>query len=389
MGHHSRSPDRSCGRPGARRRRRGGGRGGRGRRGRGGGEGGAPAGAVSFSIQAKRDTLPAVLGILRQVLREPALPADQFEVLKRQRLANLEQTLTEPGALAPRLLQRRLNPYAQDDIRYIPTIEESIERLRGVTHNRVAQLYRDYLGSQAGELTIVGDFDANACLPVLKETLRGWTAAKPYARITTPIASEVAGSQHKINTPDKANATYTAGLVFPLRDDDPDYPPLLMGNYLLGSGALSSRLGTRVRQQEGLSYSIGSSLTVSSFDQRAGLTITAICNPQNIRRVEKAVQEELERLLRDGVTKEELDQGRQGYLQAQKVDRSSDSALLGILANLSHVGRTMAFQDELEKKIQALTPEQIAAALRKHIDPKKLVIVTAGDFETNTPSAGE
>jgi len=128
---------------------------------------------------------------------------------------------------------------------------------------------------------------------------------------------------------------------------------------------------------------------VSSFDQRAGLTITAICNPQNIRRVEKAVQEELDRLLRDGVTKDELDQGKQGYLQAQKVGRSSDTALVGMLANLSHVGRTMTFQAELEKKIQALRPEQIVAALRKHIDPKKLVIVTAGDFETKTPGAGE
>ncbi len=251
------------------------------------------------------------------------------------------------------------------------------------------RLYRDYLGSHAGELTIVGDFDPNPCLPLLKETLRGWTAAKPYARITAPITSKLTGSQDKINTPDKANATYTAGLVFPLRDDDPDYPALLMGNYLFGSGALSSRLGTRVRQQEGLSYSIGSSLSVSSFDQRAGLTITAICNPRNIRRVEKAVQEELDRLLRDGVTKDELDQGKQGYLQAQKVGRSSDTALVSILANLSHVGRTMAFQAELEKKIQAQTPEQIVAALRKHIDPKKLVIVTAGDFETKTASGGE
>jgi zinc protease len=367
----------------------GGGGGGRGRRGGGGGGGGAPAGAVSFSIQAKRETLPAVLQLLRQVLRTPALPADQFELLKRQRLASLEQTLTEPSVLAPRLLQRRLNPYSQDDIRYVPSIEESIERLRGATHDRVAQLYRDYLGSQAGELTIVGDFDPNACMTILRETLRGWTATKPYARITSPITRELTGSQHKINTPDKANATYTAGLVFPLRDDDPDYPPLLMGNYLLGSGALSSRLGTRVRQQEGLSYSIGSSLTVSSFDKRAGLTITAICNPQNIHRVENAVQEELDRLLRDGVTKEELDQGKQGYLQAQKVGRSSDNALVGILANLSHVGRTMAFQAELEKKIESLTPEEIVAALRRHIDPKKLVIVTAGDFETNTTSAAE
>ena len=367
----------------------GGGGGGRGRRGGGAGGGGAPAGVVGFSIQAKRETLPAVLEILRQVLREPTLPADQFEVLKRQRLANLEQTLTEPGALAPRLLQRRLNRYSKEDIRYVPTIEESIERLRGVNHAEVVKLYREYLGSQAGELTIVGDFDPSACLTILQETLRGWTGSKPYARIAAPISSELAGSHDKINTPDKANATYTAGLVSRLRDDDPDYPALLMGNYLLGSGALSSRLGNRVRQQEGLSYSIGSSLSVSSFDQRAGLTITAICNPLNIGRVEKAIQEELARLLSDGVTKDELDRGKQGYLQSQKVGRSSDTALAGILANLSHAGRTMAYQAELEKNIETLTPEQVLAALRKHIDPKKLAIVTAGDFETKTSSGGE
>jgi zinc protease len=100
------------------------------------------------------------------------------------------------------------------------------------------------------------------------------------------------------------------------------------------------------------------------------------------------VQEELDRLLRDGVTQEELDNARQGYLQARKVSRSTDTALAGQLTTLRYEGRTMARQAELEKKIEALTPEQIAAALRKHIDPKKLVIVTAGDFEVRT-SANE
>ena len=345
------------------------------------------SGAVSFSIQAKRDTLPAVLEILRQVLREPVLPDDQFEVLKRERLASVEQMKTEPAMLAPRLLQRQLNPYPKEDIRYTPTIEESIERLRGITYEQVAQLYREYLSSQAGELTIVGDFDPQACLPILKAALSGWTAAKPYARIAMPIISEVAGAQHKINTPDKANATYTSGLLFPLRDDDPDYPALLMGNYILGSGALSSRLGNRIRQQEGLSYSVSSSLSVSSFDKRASLTIGAICNPQNIGRVEKAAREELERLLREGVTPEELDKAKQGYLQAQKVGRANDAALAGLLSSLRHTGRTMTYEAELEKKIEALAPEQIQAALKKYIEPKGLVIVTAGDFEAKTAGA--
>ena len=366
----------------------GGGGGGRGR-GRGGPSSSAAAGSASFSIETKRDNLPAVLELLKQVLREPTLPADHFELAKRARLASLEEMRTEPGVLAGRLLQRQLSPYSKADIRYVPTIEESIERLQAVTHAHVVQLYREYLGSQAGELTIVGDFDPAACLPILNDTFAGWTASKPYARIANPATDVKAGSQHQIATPDKANATYNAGLQVAVRDDDPDYPALVMANFILGGGSLSSRLGNRVRQQEGLSYSVGSSFSSSPFDKRASLNLSAICNPQNIARLESAMREELDRLLRDGVTKDELAQAKQGYLQAQKVRRTSDGALAGLLSELSHTGRTMSYHSELEKQIESLTPEQIVAAARKHLDPKKLVIVTAGDFPTKAAGGGE
>ena len=360
----------------------GGGGGGRrgGRGGRGGG-GAAGAGAVSFSIQAKRDTLPAVLEILGQVLREPAFPKDEFEVLRRERLAGMEQMRSEPAMLAPRLLQRELNPYGKEDIRYVPTIDESIERVKNVSYDQVVELYRDYLGSQAGELTIVGDFDAPACLAVLKKSLQGWKAAKPYERIKMPLQT-VVGAERKIVTPDKANATYVAGLAFDCRDDDPDYPALVIGNYILGGGTLSSRLGNRIRQQDGLSYGVSSSLTASAQDRRGSLGVTAICNPQNMAHLAKDVQEELDRVLKDGVTADEVDKAKQGFLQAQKVGRSSDAALAGLLSGLRHLNRTMAWEADFDKKIDALTAEKVTAAMKKHIDPKKLVIVQAGDFET-------
>lgn len=335
---------------------------------------------MNFSIQARRDTLPEVLKLLEQVLREPALPADEFDVMKRERLATLEQTKTEPGMLAPRLLVRELHPHAKDDVRYTPTIEEAIERLQAVTYEQVVQLYREYVGSQAGELTIVGDFDPDACLPILRETLAGWKSVKAYARIASPAPPEIAGSEHKINTPDKANATFTAGLAFPMRDDDPDYPALLMGNYIFGSGTLSSRLGDRIRQKEGLSYGVTSSLGVSSQDPSAGFTITAIVNPKNIARLQQCAVEELDLLLRNGVTADELDRARAGYLQALKLGRGSDPALGSTLGNLRYLGRTMAWEADLEKKIAGLTTEQVNVALKRRIDPKRLVIVTAGDF---------
>jgi zinc protease len=339
---------------------------------------------VSFSIQAKRDTLPAVIAILRQVMRDPALPADQFELIQRERLAALEQMRTEPAMLAPRMLQRQLSPYPKEDIRYLPTVEESIERLRNVTRDQVAQLYHDYVGSQAGELTIVGDFDSDACLAALKDSLQNWTAAKPYARIPMPIVKEVTASEHKINTPDKANATYVAGTIFPMRDDDPDFPALVIANYVFGGGTLSSRLGNRIRQQDGLSYGVTSSFSASPIEKRATLGITAICNPQNIAHLSSDVQEELDRLVKDGITQDELDKAKQGYLQAQKVARSNDAALAGVLSNLRHFGRTMDYEADFEKKISSLTVQQVASALRKNVDPKKFVVVTAGDFDGKT-----
>ena len=356
-----------------------------GRGGRGGAGGGAGPGSADFSMQARRDTLPQALELLRQTLREPALPADQFEVMKSERLAALEQTKTEPSQIAPRVLERTLAPYPADDLRYTPTIAESIERLQATTYAQVAQLYHQYLGAQAGELTIVGDFDPATCLPILTNLFAGWKADKPYARIAYAAVSNAPAAPQRINTPDKANATFTAGLLFPLRDDNPDYPALALGNYIFGGGTLSSRLGMRVRQKEGLSYGITSSLSVSAENQRAVFIISAIVNPRNSAHLQASALDELDRLLRDGITPEELDKARVGYLQARRVARASDAGLAGTLGNLRHLDRTMQWEADFEQKISALTADDINAALKRHLDPKQLIIVNAGDFESLPP----
>ena len=70
-----------------------------------------------------------------------------------------------------------------------------------------------------------------------------------------------------------------------------------------------------------------------------------------------------------------------GYLQQQQNQRTNDMAITATLAENLFVGRTMQFQADLEQKIKDLTPEAVNAALRKHIDPKRLSVVTAGDFK--------
>ncbi|HWE36891.1 MAG TPA: pitrilysin family protein [Isosphaeraceae bacterium] len=361
--------------------------GGGGRRGGGMMAGAAEPGAVTFTLQTKRANLPAVLEILRQVLREPTLPADEFEVLKAQRLARLEEGRTDPARLAANRLQRTLNPHDPDDVRYVPTIDESITRLKATTVEQVRRLYDDYLGAGHGEVAIVGDFEPSEVLPVLGKALDGWKASQRYARIERPAPAGIAAMRETILTPDKANATLLAGLALRMTDDDPDYPALVAGNFILGGGTLSSRIGNRLRQKEGLSYGASSMFNADPLDPRATLMVTAICNPANLPRAIVCMDDEVAKILRDGVTAEELDQAKVGYRRQQEVRRASDMALTALLARDLYLGRTLKHDADLERAIDALTPEAVSSALRRHLDPKRLVVIGAGDLKPS-PSGG-
>ena len=86
------------------------------------------AGSVTFALETKRANLPAVLEILRQILREPTCPASEFEVLKTREIAGIEQGRTDPMRLGFNRIPAPSAPYPSDDVRYVPTIDEQLER---------------------------------------------------------------------------------------------------------------------------------------------------------------------------------------------------------------------------------------------------------------------
>jgi zinc protease len=336
---------------------------------------------LTFSVEAKRSTLAAGLKLLGEILREPAFPAAEFDAIKRRSLAAARMGRTEPAALAANRLARALSPYPPDDVRYVPTLEENEKRLEAVTLEQVMGLYERQLGATQGELAVVGDFDPEATLSQVRELLQGWKSDVPVRRLERRAPDRAAGSRENILTPDKANAVFAAGLAFPLKATDPEFAALRLGNYLLGGGTLSSRLGNRIRQKEGLSYGVTSSFTAAALDPSATLTINAITNPVNIDRLEKAAFEELNTFLAKGPTPAEVAAARKALLEAEKVRRASDAAVAGEMAGNLFLGRTFAYAAEMEKRIATLTPEDVTTAFRRHIDPKRLVVVRAGDFK--------
>jgi zinc protease len=338
------------------------------------------SGKAVFRLQTKREHLSDVLKLLKQILREPSLSAEEFDILQRETLAQLEQQLTEPQFLAITRLRRTVSPYPKGDVRYIPTIEEDLARNKAVQRDQLVKLRDEYLGSTAGEVAIVGDFDADETEKLLADMFGDWAASQPYERLPKLYFAGVKGSKQQIDTPDKANAMYMAGMATPMKDSDADYAAMVIGDFIFGGSTLASRLGDRVRQQEGLSYGVRSHFAAESLDERASITLMAIYNPQNVDKVVAAIGEELDRLLADGVTEEELAEAKKGWIEEKQIDRTNDAHLAATLAETAYVGRTMQYYADLEQKVQKLTTAQVLKALKKHIDAKRLSIVVAGDF---------
>ena len=332
-----------------------------------------------MSIETTRENLPAVLTLMAEVLREPAFDAKELEQLRSERLAGLEQQRSEPSAIAFTAYQKHLSPYPKGDIRYVDSIDEGVVDIKAVTREQMVKFHRDFFGAQPAQFAAVGDFDAAGLEKQLTQLFGSWKAAKPFTRVPNEYF-EVAALDKTFQTPDKAQAFFVAGLNLNMRDDDPDYPAMVFGNYILGGGFLNSRLMARIRIKEGLSYGVGSRLNVDSFDKSGTFMSFAIYAPQNLARLEQAFKEEITRALNEGFTADEIAQAKSGWQQSRSVSRAQDNALSGTLSNYLFLGRTLDWDAEFEKKVLALDAEQIRAAMKRHIVPAKFSVVKAGDF---------
>ena len=335
--------------------------------------------AVHATIETSRPNVAAALRLLGDVLREPALDSTELEALRREAVTGIEQNRSEPTALGVNAYRRYLGPYPKGDPRYVPTFDEEIADYQAVTLDQVRRFYAENYGASHGELAVVGDFDSTEVAGVAAEVFGGWKSPAPFERVPSEFQNRP-GTSITIETPDKANAFFMAGENLNLRDDDPDYPALMLGTYILGGGFLNSRLAVRIRQREGISYGVGAGVFANPLDKSGGFQAYAIYAPQNAQRLDQAFQEEMARILKDGVTADEVAKAKEGWLQSRQVTRAQDPSLAGQLATDLFTGRTLEFDAKFEEAVARLTPDAINGVLRKYLDPGKLAEVKAGDF---------
>ena len=351
----------------------------------GGVGGGVTAASIGFTTV--RENLPAALRLGAEILREPAFDENEFELLREEYLAGIEAQRSEPQSLANNALSRHLSQaYGPDHIFYVATFDEQVERHKAVTLPEVRSFWSTFYGAGHVDIAVVGDFDPDETVALIRELFAGWHAEEPYERVATPYR-DLEAVAVDIETPDKANAIMYATQRLRLRDDHPDYPGLVVGNYMLGGGFLNSRLAVRIRQNEGLSYGVGSQFSAGSIDEVGGFGGYAIFAPENADKVVAAFKEEVASALESGFTEDEVEAAKKGLLDSMQNGRSSDTAVAGILQSNLFLGRTMEFTAKREAAIAALTPDAILAAMRRHIDLDKLSIFRGGDFANKLAQA--
>jgi zinc protease len=338
------------------------------------------ASRASGSLETIRENLPAVLTLIAEILREPSFPEKEFDLLKEERLAEIEQLRNDPEAVAQLELDRHLNQYPSGDPRYVMTLDEQIAAIKAVTLDDAKKFYAEFYGGSAGQIAVVGDFDKDEIQKHLTSLFDSWKSPGSYKRIPD-IFQDIPAENKSLPVPDKPNSMFLAGLNLNIRDDDPDYPALAFGNYILGE-ASNARLNERIREKEGLSYGVGSFLYASPLDRTGGFGSYAIQAPENIGRVEAAFMEELKKAIGEGYTEEEIKIAKSGYQESERLRRTQDRSVSSSLASYLFLGRTFSWDEEFEKKVLALNKQQIQDAMRKYLDPAKISVIKAGDFKT-------
>lgn len=155
----------------------------------------------------------------------------------------------------------------------------------------------------------------------------------------------------------------------------------MLANHLLGGGG-DSRLWNRIREKDGLSYSVYSSMQWNAEEPHSRWTAAANFAPQNRDKVLAAFHEEILRARKEGFSQAEFEAGKRGLLSFRRLSRAQDARLASGWASNLYLQRTFALSAQVDQALENLTLAQVNEALRRYIQPGQFVLGVAGDFKT-------
>jgi len=162
---------------------------------------------ASVRIETTNENLAEVMDLTADILKTPTFPQEEFEKLKEEELAYIEESLSDPQALASEKFGKLLSDYDKKDVRYEMTMVEEIEAINSLTLDEVKDFYNTYYGTSEATMSIVGDFDEAKIKAKAEKLFGDWKSKGKYKRIDYPFV-QTQPNQAEIETPDKANEFY-------------------------------------------------------------------------------------------------------------------------------------------------------------------------------------
>jgi zinc protease len=335
---------------------------------------------VSFSGKCLRKDFPLVIALLAEQLRNPAFSDEELSKLQKQIAGRLQRSLEQTNYRAGQAFSAAIYPLGHPN--YEPAPAAFLAAVKIATVAELRAFHEKYYGPAGLTLVAVGDVDPVGLQAEVAKTFAGWTGGvkRPdYPRTSTALDVD---PDQTVFMADKPNVSVILGQATELRHADPDALPLRVATAILGSG-FTGRLMATVRDQEGLTYGISSRVSNDSY-ANGDWRISANFAPDLLEKGLAATRRELKSWYEQGVTAEEVARTKTNLAGSFQVGLATTDGMAGTLLATVNRGYPLSWIDEYPQKLTALTVEQVNAAVKKHLNPERFVVIKAGTVPTLT-----
>lgn len=332
---------------------------------------------AQVSATVAKSAADLAIDLLADVTLRPAFSQEELDRLRRQRLSALQIQYSDPEYIAPFVAAR----ITLGDHPYAYPVEGTPDSLRALTRDDLVEFQRRYYSPAGAFLAIAGDIAPAEAIALAERRFGAWSAAAS----SHPPAPAPPPPSRSIVLVDKPDAVQTQ-IVFStlgIKYNDPSYLPLLVANQIFG-GSFNSRLSLKLRAREGLTYNARSAFDT---EREAGtFRVSTFTRTEETGKAVAMVVDLLREFRQSPATDAELKEAKAYLVGSFAVGTETPGQVAARVLTTAKHGLPADYWDKYRDRIQAVTPDQIAAAVRRYIDPDRMTIVAVGNVKTFAPS---
>ena len=318
-----------------------------------------------------------VLALLGDILMSPSLPEGEIATRKGEVITAIRQDDDSPAVRATEGLMALLYP---DGHPYGRRTKGSIDTVERFTRAQLVQLHTERFAPSELTAVIVGDVDPTHAADVAARVFGGWNTPAPAPLALSPVPTATRRQRVVIPMMNKSQADIAYGFTTITRRD-PSYYALWLMNVAFGQYAIGGRLGDSIRERQGMAYYVSSSLDANIVE--GPLAIRAGVSPANVDRAIASIDEEIVRLVRDGLTAQELDESRRYLIGSIPRALETNAAIANFLQTEEFFGLGLDYDARLPDLLTAVTMDDVNTAARRALDPDRATLVIAGPYQEN------